>query len=89
MSQLAIFLGDLGLDSYHKILQDHNIRTLDALYQITEDEMEQFNFKLGHRRKIQREVASRQGYPRGMSLPVPALYNHKLRVSTTLYLSRL
>ncbi|RFU26649.1 hypothetical protein B7463_g9707, partial [Scytalidium lignicola] len=63
ISQLQATLEDLGLQEYHSHLVEHGFDTWDNLAHITEADMATLGFKLGHRRKLQREVAGRAGYP--------------------------
>ncbi|KAH8809301.1 hypothetical protein F5884DRAFT_399879 [Xylogone sp. PMI_703] len=63
LSQLQATLEDLGLQAYHNHLVENGFDTWDSLADITEADMATLGFKLGHRRKLQREVAGRAGHP--------------------------
>jgi hypothetical protein len=56
-------LGRLGLQEYYQRLVEYGIDTWDHLIVISETDMATLGIKLGHRRKLQREIASCLGYP--------------------------
>jgi hypothetical protein len=56
-------LGRLGLQEYYQRLVEYGIDTWDHLVVISETDMATLGIKLGHRRKLQREIASSLGYP--------------------------
>ena len=73
MSHFVNYLTQLGLDNYYEALQFYHSSTPNAVFTITEETMAELNIKRGHRRKIQRAIASYQGYPRSAPLPAPIL----------------
>ena len=63
MSQLELSLSRLGLQEYLEPLVSHGFVTWEHLLKISEDNMAELGFKLGHRRKLQRAIALYQGQP--------------------------
>lgn len=63
MSLLYTSLEALRLHEYYNRLVEHGFDTWQSLAGIHEAEMASLGIKLGHRRKLQRELASMQGYP--------------------------
>src|SRR5450432_541876 len=63
MSELEASLGTLGLQEYSQPLVSHGFRTWDDVVNISENSLADLGFKLGHRRKLQREIASYEGKP--------------------------
>lgn len=61
-------LSRLGLTEYLQVLADNGFHTWSAVLDITEDDMTALNFKLGHRRLLQREIATYRGIPQSLSL---------------------
>ncbi|EUC36217.1 hypothetical protein COCCADRAFT_2680 [Bipolaris zeicola 26-R-13] len=61
-------LSRLGLTEYLQVLADNGFHTWGAVLDITEDDMTALNFKLGHRRLLQREIATYRGIPQSLSL---------------------
>ena len=64
----AEVLGRLGLTGYLHVLSDNGFHSWTAVVDITEDDMTALNFKLGHRRLLQREIATYRGLPQSLSL---------------------
>jgi hypothetical protein len=62
ISELESTLRDLDLQQYFSDLVEHGFDTWDNLSSIKETDMAVLGIKLGHRRKLQREIARRQGY---------------------------
>lgn len=65
---LTEVLGRLGLTEYFQVLCDNGFHSWEAVVDITEDDMTALNFKLGHRRLLQREIATYRGVPQSLSL---------------------
>jgi hypothetical protein len=63
MSQLDIVLSRLGLRGYLEPLISYGFETWEHLVDISEDDMAELGFKLGHRRKLQRAIAHYRGQP--------------------------
>jgi hypothetical protein len=70
MPVLADVLDQLGLSSYLCVLEDNGFGSWSTLLDITEDDLTTLQFKLGHRRALQREIATYRGVPSSLSLPV-------------------
>jgi hypothetical protein len=64
-------LSHLCLGEYSEALVSHGFKTWDDLIDISEETMAELGFKLGHRRKLQREIASYRGLPRTQPLVRP------------------
>lgn len=63
MSELQATFEDLRLEEYLSTLVEHGFDTWDCLTGITETDMATLGMKLGHRRRLQREIARRLGHP--------------------------
>lgn len=62
---LSEVLQRLGLIDYLDVLVDNGFHTWETVLDITEDDFIALNFKLGHRRSLQREIATYRGiHPR-------------------------
>ncbi|KAK8233585.1 hypothetical protein HDK77DRAFT_246747 [Phyllosticta capitalensis] len=61
-ADLGHALHRLGLSQYLPILLDNGFDSWDVLCDITEDDLTQLGFKLGHRRLLQREIATCRGH---------------------------
>ena len=70
-SHLELSLSHLGLGEYFEVLVSHGFDTWDNLTDISEETMAELGVRLGHRRKLQREIASYQGQPRTQPLFSP------------------
>ena len=70
-SHLDLSLSHLGLGEYFETLVSHGFDTWDSLAGISEETMAELGIRLGHRRKLQREIASYQGQPRTQPLYSP------------------
>jgi hypothetical protein len=53
----------IGLEQYHAVLTSNGYNTWSDVLSITEDQMSELGFKRGHRRLLQREIASFRNYP--------------------------
>jgi hypothetical protein len=65
---LADVLEHLGLSEYLDALVENGFRDWDTVVDITEDDLTTLNFKLGHRRTLQREIATFRGIPQSEAL---------------------
>lgn len=68
MPDLRETLERLGLQQYYSALADNGFDTWETVLDITEDDLQQLDFKLGHRRALQREIATFRGFPLSYSL---------------------
>jgi hypothetical protein len=68
MPDLTEVLSRLGLTEYYVALSDNGFHNWETVVDITEDDMTTLNFKLGHRRLLQREIATYRGIPPSLSL---------------------
>ncbi|KAF2748293.1 hypothetical protein M011DRAFT_400755 [Sporormia fimetaria CBS 119925] len=68
MPHLGEVLARLGLTSYQETLTRHGFRDWDTVLDITEEDLSRLGFKLGHRRSLQREIATFRGLPASASL---------------------
>lgn len=62
--RLCAVLQSLSLVEYTEVLVAHGFTTWDRLLHIQEHDLEAMKFKLGHRRKLQREIAVRSNVQR-------------------------
>jgi hypothetical protein len=68
MRELQEVLDSLGLQQYHKVLTENGFDTWEVVADITEEDLQELGFKLGHRRILQREIANYRGVLFGLSL---------------------
>ncbi|KAF2785589.1 hypothetical protein K505DRAFT_369017 [Melanomma pulvis-pyrius CBS 109.77] len=61
MSDLGVHLERLGLSQYLEALVAEGFDTWETVLDITESDLNSLNFKLGHRRKLQRSIAETRG----------------------------
>ncbi|SLM36938.1 Sterile alpha motif/pointed domain [Lasallia pustulata] len=57
MTELAPVLSRLGLSQYLQSLVDEGFDTWETVLEITESDLDALNVKLGHRRRLQREIS--------------------------------
>lgn len=62
-SELENVLTRLGLQEYTRLFQNAGFDTWEALTKITESQLAALKIKLGHRRKLQREIARFRAWP--------------------------
>jgi len=77
-AELTARLASLGLTEYEDVLVKNGFDTWEAVLDISETDFEALNFKLGHRRKLQREIATYRDYAPNQRLPQdasPQLYS--------------
>lgn len=68
MPELSEVLARLGLATYLPVLSENGFRNWETVVDITEEDLTTLNFKLGHRRALQREIATWRGVPQTLSL---------------------
>ncbi|KAH5132671.1 hypothetical protein HBI73_084470 [Parastagonospora nodorum] len=68
MAGLNEVLARLGLSEYISVLSDNGFHNWETVVDITEEDLTALNFKLGHRRALQREIATYRGIPSSLSL---------------------
>jgi hypothetical protein len=59
--RLTAVLDRLGLTDYSSVLAQNGFRSWETVLDITEDDLTMLDFKLGHRRVLQREIATYRG----------------------------
>ncbi|RPA92174.1 hypothetical protein L873DRAFT_1711095 [Choiromyces venosus 120613-1] len=74
MTDLEEVLARLGLSQYLGRLSEEGFEKWEAVMDITEQDLAFLNFKLGHRRLLQREIASARGIPPTQALT--SLHNY-------------
>lgn len=57
MVSLEEKLGNLGLSQYFGVLKDNGFEDWETILDITEDDLRDLGFKIGHRRILQRQIA--------------------------------
>ncbi|KAF2634026.1 hypothetical protein P280DRAFT_464278 [Massarina eburnea CBS 473.64] len=73
----------LKLASYHDALTNNGFRDWDAVLDITEEDLTALDFKLGHRRTLQREIATWRGVPSSLALELEMDSSEKTSLSTS------
>ncbi|KFY50476.1 hypothetical protein V495_00239 [Pseudogymnoascus sp. VKM F-4514 (FW-929)] len=68
METLADILHSLGISKYLGSFIAAGFLTWTDLLDITEAELESLDVKRGHRRKLQRRIATERGFPRALPL---------------------
>jgi hypothetical protein len=68
MPELSQVLERIGLSTYLSILFENGFRNWETVVDITEEDLTTLNFKLGHRRALQREIATWRGVLQTLSL---------------------
>lgn len=68
MPELNEVLERIGLATYLQTLFENGFRNWETVVDITEEDLTTLNFKLGHRRALQREIATWRGVPPSLSL---------------------
>ncbi|KAH6621755.1 hypothetical protein C7974DRAFT_210390 [Boeremia exigua] len=68
MPELSEVLGRIGLSTYLPVLSENGFGNWETVVDITEDDLTTLDFKLGHRRALQREIATWRGVPQTLSL---------------------
>ncbi|KAF1941154.1 hypothetical protein EJ02DRAFT_210547 [Clathrospora elynae] len=68
MPELTEVLEQLGLTEYLQVLSENGFRNWETVLDITENDLTTLSFKRGHRRLLQREIATYRGVPSSLSL---------------------
>lgn len=68
MPELTEVLERLGLTEYLPVLSENGFHSWETVVDITEEDLTALSFKLGHRRALQREIATFRGVPSSLSL---------------------
>ncbi|KAF9728747.1 hmg box protein [Paraphaeosphaeria minitans] len=68
LPMLPDVLKRLGLTSYLHALSENGFHNWETVLDITEEDLTALNFKLGHRRALQREIATFRGLPSTLAL---------------------
>lgn len=68
MPVLPDVLARLGIAQYQSVLHDNGFSTWNSVLDISEEDFNELGFKLGHRRLLQREIATFRGVPSSLSL---------------------
>src|ERR1700712_4425707 len=56
-------LASIGLEEYHNSLVSSGFDSWESVLGVSEDNLATLVFKRGHRRKLQRQIATDRGYP--------------------------
>ena len=83
MPRLSEVLERLGLTAYLQALTENGFHNWDTVVDITEEDLTALNFKLGHRRALQREIATYRGLPSSLSLDPEAVSLEPTSLSTS------
>lgn len=68
MPELNDVLERLGLTTYLQVLAENGFHNWETVLDITEEDLTALSFKLGHRRTLQREIATYRGLPSMLAL---------------------
>ena len=83
MPNLSVVLERLGLTEYLRVLSENGFHNWETVVDITEDDLTALHFKLGHRRALQREIATFRGIPSSLSLGPESLSPEPTSLSTS------
>jgi hypothetical protein len=83
MPALSDALARIGLTNYLQVLSENGFRDWETVVDITEEDLTALNFKLGHRRALQREIATWRGVPLSLSLDAEATSPEPTSLSTS------
>ncbi|KAH8723444.1 hypothetical protein GQ44DRAFT_741056 [Phaeosphaeriaceae sp. PMI808] len=83
MPELSGALERLGLAEYLQTLTENGFHNWETVLDITEEDLTALNFKLGHRRALQREIATYRGLPLSLSLEPETPSNEPISLSTS------
>jgi hypothetical protein len=72
MTELETVLAELGMSHYLNDFIEQGFDSWDAILDIAESDFDALLVKLGHRRKLQRKIASWMGLPSNQVLPSQA-----------------
>jgi len=62
-AELEEKLASIGLETYHSMLVSRGYWTWESVLELSEEDLESLQFKRGHRRRLQRHIATDRGYP--------------------------
>ncbi|KAJ4373034.1 hypothetical protein N0V83_003325 [Neocucurbitaria cava] len=82
MPDLSAILERLGLTTYLQVLRENGFHNWETVVDITEEDFATLNVKLGHRRALQREIASFRGVPPLLSLESESVSPEPASLST-------
>jgi hypothetical protein len=71
MTRLEAIFAELGISHYLSDFIEQGFDTWDCILDITELDFDALGVKLGHRRKLQRKIASSRGLSPNETLPPP------------------
>ncbi|UPX20046.1 uncharacterized protein EKO05_0010292 [Ascochyta rabiei] len=83
MSYLSEVLERIGLSTYLQTLCVNGFQDWETVVDITEEDLTALEFKLGHRRALQREIATWRGIPQTLSLKPEAASPELTSLSTS------
>lgn len=83
MPDLADVLERLGLSPYFASLSENGFHSWETVLDITEEDLTALHFKLGHRRTLQREIATFRGVPATLALEPDATVPEQPALSTS------
>lgn len=83
MPDLPDVLERLGLAEYFQVLSENGFHSWETVVDITEEDLTALNFKLGHRRALQREIATFRGVPSSLSLDLESMSTEPTTLSTS------
>ncbi|KAF2030255.1 hypothetical protein EK21DRAFT_112174 [Setomelanomma holmii] len=81
--ELSGVLERLSLSNYLQVLSENGFHDWDTVVDITEEDLTALNFKLGHRRALQREIATWRGLPSSLSLDPDTTTHEPTSLSTS------
>ncbi|KAF4634458.1 hypothetical protein G7Y89_g3660 [Cudoniella acicularis] len=71
-SELEQVLSNLGIEQYLSLFEDAGYGDWDQVCEMSKSDLEELDMKVGHRRKLQREIARKWGWPDSKPLPSEA-----------------
>ena len=83
MPELKEVLERIGLATYLLVLSENGFHNWETVVDITEEDLTILNFKLGHRRALQREIATWRGIPQSLSLDTDTTSSDSTFLSTS------
>ncbi|KAJ5052225.1 uncharacterized protein L3040_001983 [Drepanopeziza brunnea f. sp. 'multigermtubi'] len=78
---VQLILGHLGIACYWAPLCEAGFESWEVLQDITEADMGSIGMKLGHRRKLQREIATSRGVPPNATLESSSACDSAIRAT--------
>ena len=83
MPELSSVLERLGMPEYLQALTENGFHSWATVIDITEDDLTTLKFKLGHRRALQREIATYRGVPSSLALETDSIASETTSLSTS------